>query len=183
MGWGDWIAIHPNTKVLSRDQGLGARDSQYLRDPFSTYASFINEGENRYPFPVDDELVSDDLRPAEIVVAVAIGDIERAYAPGRIGDSAVNDEIGGEPVVIFSRGSGSFATVFSRRLNPDDRQLEFEFVDGMFVDSQSGIEWNLAGLAVSGELEGSRLDPLPSRRAFWFSISISNQNIEIYGNE
>lgn len=183
MGWGDWIAIQPNTKVLSRDQGLGARDSQYLRDPFSTYASFINEGENRYPFPVDDELVSDDLRPAEIVVAVAIGDIERAYAPGRIGDSAVNDEIGGEPVVIFSRGSGSFATVFSRRLNPDDRQLEFEFVDGMFVDSQSGIEWNLAGLAVSGELEGSRLDPLPSRRAFWFSISISNQNIEIYGNE
>ena len=68
-------------------------------------------------------------------------------------------------------------------MNPDDRQLEFEFVDGMFVDSQSGTEWNLAGLAVSGELEGSRLDPLPSRRAFWFSISISNQNIEIYGNE
>ncbi|MEE8046378.1 MAG: DUF3179 domain-containing protein [Dehalococcoidia bacterium] len=181
MGWGEWLEIYPTTKILSRSQGLGTRPSQYLRDPFSTYANFINEGPGRYPFPVDDDLVSDVLRPAEIVLAVAIGDIERAYPPGRIGDAAINDEIDGGQIVVFSRGDRQMATVFSPVLDSDDRQLEFEFVDNAFKDTQTGSEWNLAGIAVSGELEGTRLTPLPSRRAFWFSISISNQNIEVYG--
>jgi hypothetical protein len=183
MGWGEWLEIHPNTRILSRDQGLGNRASQYLRDPFSTYANFINEGENRYPFPVDNELVSDALRPAEIVIAVAIGETERAYPPDRIGDAAVNDVIGGDPVVVFSRADGQFASVFSPLLGSDNRHLEFEFADATYRDTETGSEWNLAGIAVSGELEGSRLKALPSRRAFWFSISISNPEIVVYGNQ
>ncbi len=182
MTWGDWLEIYPGTKILSREQGLDTRPSQYLRDPFSTYANFINEGEDRYPFPVDGELVSDALRPAEIVLAVEIDDIERAYPPGRIGDAAVNDVIGNTPVVVFSRGETQVATVFSPIIETDHRKLEFEIVDGEFKDLQTSSVWNIAGVTTSGELEGERLAPLPSRRAFWFSISISNSEIEIFGD-
>ena len=83
----------------------------------STYADFINEGENRYPFPVDAELVSDLLRPAEVVIAVEINGNERAYPPGRIGDTAANDVIGGEPRIVFSRGDDPIPTVFSPLLS------------------------------------------------------------------
>ena len=181
MSWGDWSALHPSTKLLSREQGLGTPKSQYLRDPFSTYADFINEGENRYPFPVDSNLVSEALRPAEVVVAVAINGSERAYPPGRIGDAAINDVIGGEQVVVFSRAIGPVATVFSPVLENDGRRLDFEFADGLFTDIQTGSVWNIAGAAISGELEGTRLTPLPSRRAFWFTISISNPDVDVYG--
>ena len=139
----------------------------------------INEDGNNFPFPVDVDLVSDSLRLAEIVVAVAIRDHERAYPPTRIGNTAVNDLIDGEPVVVFSRGTRQVATVFSPVV--EGRQLEFEYVDGMFRDLETNSTWNLGGVATSGQLEGTRLTPLPSRRAFWFSISISNPNIEVYG--
>jgi hypothetical protein len=180
MGWGDWLELHPNTRVLSREQGLGTRPSQYLNDPFSTYADFINGGEDRYPFPVDGELINEALRPAEIVLAVEVDGVERAYPPGRVGDAAVNDQIGDKPVVVLSRGTSQSATVFSPVLEADARLLEFEFSDGEFRDLQTGSIWNFGGLATAGELEGAKLNPLPSRRAFWFSISISNPEIDIY---
>ena len=179
MTWDQWLALYPETNVLSLEQGLGTRSSMYLTDPFSTYADYINGGENRFPFPVDTDLVSDSLRPAEIVVAVAIGDHERAYPPTRIGNTAVNDLLDGEPVVVFSRGTRQVATVFSPLV--EGRQLEFAYIDGSFTDLQTGSVWNLGGMATSGELEGARLTPLPSRRAFWFTISISNPDIEVYG--
>ncbi len=179
MTWDQWRALYPETNVLSREQGLGRPASQYDRDPFSNFADYINGGENRFPFPVDTDLVSDSLRPAEIVVAVAIGDQERAYPPTQIGNAAVNDLLDGEPVVVFSRGTRQVATVFSPLV--EGRLLEFDYTDGSFRDQQTGSVWNLGGLATSGELEGTRLTPLPSRRAFWFSISISNPKIEIYG--
>ena len=134
MSWGDWVELHPTTNLLSREQGLGTRASQYLQDPLSTYADFINEGENRYPFPVEAELVSDLLRPAKVVIAVEINGNERAYPPGRIGDAAVNDVIGGEPGIVFSRGDDQIATVFSPLIDPDGRQLDFEFAKGRFTD-------------------------------------------------
>ncbi|MCH7972241.1 MAG: DUF3179 domain-containing protein [Chloroflexi bacterium] len=179
MTWDQWLALYPETNVLSLEQGLGTRSSMYLADPFSTYADYINGGENRFPFPVDTDLVSDSLRPAEIVVAVAIGDHERAYPPTRIGNTAVNDLLDGEPVVVFSRGTRQVATVFSPLVK--GRQLEFAYTDGSFRDLQTGSLWNMGGMATSGELEGTRLTPLPSRRAFWFTISISNPDIEVYG--
>ncbi len=179
MTWSEWTELHPTTKILSREQGLGTSESQYGRDPFAGYGDFINDGDDRYPFPVDTGLVSDALRPAEIVVAVAIGGSERAYPPARIGDAAVNDQIGGEPIVVFSLTNGPIATVFSPVV--EGRQLEFEFANGSFTDIQTGSIWNMAGSAISGEFEGTRLTPLPSRRAFWFTISISSPDIEIYG--
>ena len=181
MSWGQWLGLHPSTKVLSRDQGLGTRASQYLRNPFSTYADFINEGQDRYPFPVDSDLVRDTLRPAEVVIAVEINGSERAYSPGRIGDAAVNDVIGSEPIVVFSRETGPVATVFSPVSALDGRVLEFEFVNGVFKDVQTGSSWSMSGVAISGELENSRLRPLASRRAFWFTISISSPDIDVFG--
>ena len=47
MQWSQWTELHPDTQVLAREQGLGTRASQYLRNPFSTYACFLNEGPNR----------------------------------------------------------------------------------------------------------------------------------------
>ena len=138
MDWGEWLELHPTTKILSRDQGLGGQTDRYLRDPFSSYAEYLNAGDNRYPFPVDESLVGNRLRPSEIVVAVSINDIERGYPPGLIGKAAINDQIDGIPIVVFSRGDRQIATVFSPVLESDSRRLEFEFENGSYKDLQTG---------------------------------------------
>jgi hypothetical protein len=63
----------------------------------------------------------------------------------------VNDQIGGEPIVVFSRGTRQVATVFSPVV--ENRQLEFAYIDGKFRDLQTDSVWNLGGVATSGELE------------------------------
>ncbi len=55
---------------------------------------------------------------------------------------------------------------------PTAPQLTFTPADdGQFVDDQTGSTWNVLGQAVSGELEGTRLEALPHVDTFWFAWS------------
>lgn len=177
MPWSDWLSLHPDTLVLSRDQGFGTPSSRYARDPFDSYADRVDSG--RFAFPVDEERISDSLRLSEIVLSVRVGDTEKAYPAGRIGDAAANDEIDGIPVAIFAQQNGPSAVAYSPLIN--GKTLTFTRTgDGLFVDEQTNSKWDFTGRAVAGELSGERLTPLPSRRAMWFTISIDQPDIEIY---
>ncbi len=91
--------------------------------------------------------------------------------------------VGEQPVVVFwAPGSASpletadvrtgrdvgSAAVYDPRL--DGRTLTFS-PSGQteFTDRETGSRWTLAGLAVAGPLEGSRLTALPHQDAFWFA--------------
>ncbi len=177
MPWSDWLALHPDTLVLSRDQGFGAPSSRYDRDPFGAYPQSVDAG--RFPFPVDEERISGRLRLSEIVLSVQVGETEKAYPIGRIGDQAANDEINGVPVTVFAQENGPAAVAYSPVLNGE--ALTFRSDDnGFYTDSQTGSTWDFSGRAIEGALEGERLERLPSRRAMWFSISIDQPDIEIY---
>ena len=89
----------------------------------------------------------------------------------------MNDEVGGERVVVFSRAA-EFASAF--RPLSGGRRLTFSFVEGTFRDTETGSTWDEAGQAVAGALEGAVLEPLPTRRAFWFSIASSTPGLELY---
>ncbi|MCZ6730855.1 MAG: DUF3179 domain-containing (seleno)protein [SAR324 cluster bacterium] len=96
----------------------------------------------------------------------------------RLGDAAVNDSLGGLPVVIMSRASGPWAGAFVAMVN--GRRLDFRMVRGAISDIQTGSRWNMLGHAEAGPLAGKRLRPLPTRRAFWFSLSLALPGIELY---
>jgi len=173
--WGTWRRLHPDTRVLAREQGFAA-SPDYTQDPFARYPERVARG--RFPFPVSGARLDDRLPPATIVVTVAAGTAERAYAPARIGDAAVNDQVGGEPVVVFSRRDGAIAQAYSRRL--DHRVLHFEYRGSAFRDRGTGSRWDFGGRAVAGPLAGTRLEPLPSRRAFWFAARLALPELELY---
>lgn len=166
--------------MLSRDQGFSIPPSRYDRDPFDSYPQVVDAG--RFPFPVDQDRVGDQLKLSEIVVSVRVRGTEKAYPLGQIGDAAINDEIEGQPVVVFSRQNGPFAAGFSAVV--DGRTLTFTVdssTDGVsYIDDQTKTLWDVTGRAVQGELSGKRLNALPSRRAMWFSISIAQPDIEVY---
>ena len=95
-----------------------------------------------------------------------------------MGDAVANDIVGGEPVVVFSRADGMFGTAFSRLVGGE--ALTFSIARGVITDAETGSTWSLFGEAVEGELSGASLRPLPTRRAFWFSIAIAVPGIEIW---
>ena len=172
--WGDWRRLHPASRLLVSDAGT-AFDSRLSRDPFGeSYQESLDQG--RFPFSVTERTPDPRLRASELVVTAEPEGAAKAYPIGLIGDDAVNDTVGGTPVVLLS-GEESGA-VFSPVVS--GRRLTFEPRDGRFVDGETNSTWNQAGRAVSGPLEGTRLEPVPSRRAFWFSIADAMPQVEVY---
>lgn len=110
-------------------------------------------------------------------------------------ERVINDEIAGEPIVVFhiegarsahdapdiseSRKDGSTGA-FSRII--DEKPLTFEYDKSLIRDEQTGSNWDIAGKAISGPMEGAQLKPLISGYyfdfawlVFWLETEILNQ--------
>jgi hypothetical protein len=158
--WKDWTATHPDTLVLSRDTGY---PRPYERDGFAGYAEAVDSG--RFAFPVGEAARDGRLPAAALVVGVVRDGITRVYpVEGR--SEPINDEIGGQPIVVFPGGGG--ATVFDSAV--DGATLEFERRGEDLVDVQTGSVWSAAGVAISGAMAGTTLAAVPSRTTFWFAF-------------
>ena len=160
VAWNDFRAAFPNGSVLSRETG---HTRSYGSNPYSGYDSATQ------PFLFRDK--PDPRLPAmERVLHVVAGGAERIYPFGAFtGEPVINDEVGGEPVVVMSRGGtlsvldrGTIAdsrripsaAAYSRRQG--ERVIEFEVREGRIADTGTGSVWNLFGEAVEGPLAGSR---------------------------
>lgn len=174
VSWEDFKVLHPDGKVLSRDTG-NLRD--YGRNPYFGYDDI-----NQTPF-LYDGATPDQLPPMARVLTVDLNNEAVAYPYEILREiNAINDSVGGEDVVVFwTEGTASAldtrnipeghevgsAVAYSRSL--DGRILEFTFADGKILDTQTGSEWNIFGIAIAGELKGRRLEPVVSINHFWFS--------------
>lgn len=173
--WGVWRDEHPETKILRREQRVPGSYS-YLQDLFRGYDDVVNSGETTFPLPY--ERVGSELRPADLVLTVEIDDTKRVYPLAILGDAATNDLIAGAPIVVFSQSGGPLGSAFFR--THSEQVLTFEYRDGEIVDDQTGSTWSFLGTAIAGPLAGERLIPAPSRRAFWFSVSIALDSAELF---
>ena len=171
--WNQWLELHPDTLVLSRNLGFGRT---YERDITSSLEAFLNAG--NFPFPVTDAAKDDRLEPAALVLGVEHDDARRAYAIGDLGNAAINDTLADERIVVFSREGGPAAAAFLAEVA--GQKLTFELQDGSIVDHETDSEWSLTGEAISGELEGTQLEPLAIRTAFWFSYASAFPGVELY---
>ena len=172
--WAEWKQLHPGTRLLVSD-GEGTFDARYARDPFGeAYLKRLDEGQ--FPFSVSERTPDPRLRASELVVTAEAEGAAKAYPIRLIGEDAINDTVGGTPVVVLSRGEsgGVFSPVVS------GRRLTFGPQGGGFVDTETNSTWDGFGRAVDGPLTGTELTPLPSRRAFWFSIVDALPQVELY---
>jgi hypothetical protein len=60
------------------------------------------------------------------------------------------------------------------------RALTFRLTDESLEDTETGSRWDDSGLAVSGPLAGTRLEAVPSRTSFWFSVAGALPGIALY---
>ncbi len=180
LGWDRARRLYPDMLVLSRDTGFPSYESsgRYGQNPYRGYDS--GRGPYRRFFQGS---FSDDLPAMERVVAIDVGE---GWAAGfadlqktGVAHGAVDDQAF---VVFWAPGAASAlddsriaagrdvgqTAAFSRVLN--GRTLTFEATeDGRYRDLETGSNWDLAGRAVGGPLEASRLAPVAHGNHFWFA--------------
>lgn len=164
--WAAWRRDHPDTLVLAPPQDRRLRDS---RDGHGREEFFSRPG-------IEIALVStiagtlDRRYPEnEMVLGIHLEAGTRGYplrevkASGRV----VEDEVGGEPVVVFAGpGQEDFAMAcYARTI--DGRILAFRRAEGGFADRETGTTWSIEGVGIAGPLAGRHLDPVPSSYLRW----------------
>jgi hypothetical protein len=182
----DFRNAYPKGRVLSRETGI---NRPYGKNPYRGYDRI---GDQPFLFydPVDRR-----LPPMERVLGVMQDGKVRVYPLSVFSASPViNDEIGREPIVVFSREgvlsvldaelireSREIATAaaYSRRIS--DRILSFERRDNRIVDRETGSEWDLFGRAIAGPLKDTRLKSVDNGVHFAFAWLAFNPASEIYG--
>jgi hypothetical protein len=179
LAWSDFRKAYPTGQILDWTQSGFNRD--YGRNPYSGYDDPANT-----PFLFRGAL---DGRAVAMqrVVGIEIGDEAAAYALDLVREAdgkATSISLDESPLVILWKTGQSSAldtrevsgatdvgsvAVFSPEV--DGQLLSFTFVDGSFVDSDTGSEWTITGEAVAGPLAGTQLDQVSHLDTFWFAWS------------
>jgi hypothetical protein len=173
----DFAAAHPDGDVLSRETGF---NPDYGRNPYVGYDTVDQD-----PF-LFDGVLDGRLSPKERVVTVGDGDEAVAFpyselrkvgvAAGTLQAQAIvvlwvpgTASALGAPNIDAGEDIGSTG-VF--RPVVDGRELTFVRdgeADAPIRDRETGSTWSVTGLAVAGELEGARLEPIIHGDHFWFA--------------
>ena len=171
--WATWKELHPDTKVMSTG-GLGRYDN---------YNGYYMSNRNGV---IGQSFEDDRLNNKQLVVGVDFNGVTKAYPTATLlNNPVVNDDVGGQPALVYMDGPTGTALVFDRTV--DGRTLTFS-IDGeengiqtKLVDEETGTIWSaFSGLAVKGELSGTRLERLPSHLSFWFAWTDWYRDTELY---
>lgn len=173
MKWAEWKGQHPDTIALVK--GYPASYTSYSRYYTNNDAGVLGE-----------TIFDDRLRTKQVVIGVVINGEAVAYPFFEIGreETLVNDEIGGEPVLVVLDMDGSSGIVFSRR-SQDGEALTFSLIEGLiFTDEETGSTWDgRTGSAIDGSLAGTQLERIKSTKSFWFSWKDFYPETRVYGED
>lgn len=186
VSWKDFKERFPGGKVLSRETGF---QRAYGSNPYVGYDSelrpflFSGEPDERYP-------------AMERVVGVTAGGVNKAYPFSVISqERAVNDEVGGEPVLVVWGAEETASALDSSDIpqgrsvgaglaylrTVEGRVLTFDSQgDDTFKDRETGSTWDLLGNAIAGPLAGTKLTPAVHTNHFWFAWAAFNQGSPVY---
>lgn len=166
--YGEWLALHPDTRVLSLDTG-------HVRDygPGVAYAEYWASPGPIFPVPGrDGPLAIKDVVYAVRLDGETVGfPVEELTAAGFLVDT-----VGGTLVVVFRTEDGSGGRAY------DAGNVTFASYDHLarVALSADGRRWTLAEDALTGD-DGTTLPRLPGHNAFWFAITNHATRGRLYG--
>ncbi len=181
ISWADFKDQYPNGDVLSKETGY---NRSYGRNPYAGYDDI-----NQTPFLFDGVYV-DALPPMARVLTIELNGETVAYPYDILQEmGVVNDEIGGEEIVVFwTEGTASALDAALIEAGQDvgaaaaySRQGRTFFAKGGIIyDEETTSVWNIFGEAVEGKLKGEKLSPVVSVNHFWFSWAAFKPETRIY---
>ena len=168
MTWGEWITNHPDTLVLSPNT------------PFIDRYRAVNTGS----FNPNEAIYGDDRMDSNaLIIGVEVEGIFKGYPISEFPDAggAINDTVGGHPIVALYDGTSQTGLAYSSVLN--GQTLEFYTVEGedfAVRDKQTESTWDAQGNAISGSLAGNVLEFVPSFISEWYGWSGYHPETQIF---
>lgn len=153
--WRNWLARHPETKVLSLDTG-------FIRDyrPGRPYGEYFASPDTMFPVRVTDTR----LAAKSYVFALRDDAVEKAWALALFeGGAVINDKSGEVSIVLI----GDAATRTVRAYASNGRQFT-AVQDNPDVVQADGIDWRITEDALI-PADGEPLQRLPGHIAYWFA--------------
>jgi hypothetical protein len=152
--WRDWLADHPDTRVLSLETG---HERDYT--PGQPYGEYFASPDLMFPVLVPDER----LAPKDYVFAVRADGARKAWPLAAFEDGAVlNERIGELPVVLVGDAASRTVRAYrsgGRRFAPGAEEGTLE---------AAGERWRIGESALVGP-HGEGLTRLPGHVAYWFA--------------
>ncbi len=179
--WSAWLAMHPDTTVLSNETGVYGPES-YLpeSDPNSLYFSVRNASGIGFPaWPQNDTLPK-----KTIVLGVNVGGLTKAYALDDLAaEPVLNDTVGGTNLVVVTDPQQSGPRVY---LSEGVRFESLPAVQGgeITVTGAGREVWRVTEEALVRVDDPSRvLERLPTIISYWFGWYISHPGTMVHGHE
>ena len=153
----EWLAQHPDTLVLDIETG-------HFRDyrEGAAYAGYF--ASSGLMFPVPDR--SGPLAVKDSVYAVRLNGEVVGYPILLLGEVGfVQDEIGGDPVVVFATPDRTGGRAYAAGA---ERFVLYDIEGGSAV-TENGSRWSVTEGALISE-SGEELERLPGHNSFWFAL-------------
>jgi len=172
--WGDWLAQHPDTLVLSRDTGVYPAE---FYEPGVLYGGYFASEETM--FPVWQR--SDALAAKAFVYTLFLDGVPKAYDVATLAnEQVVNDLLADTNVVLVATRGTSQADGIDRRLGPVSYtnggevrayargdEVYFPGPDPYTLLDSAGNAWQVTEDALIGT-DGQRATRLSGHLAYWF---------------
>jgi hypothetical protein len=159
-----WKKYYPDSPVWMRS--MTWRDTFYLT--LLARADVIDPASSVMVYPLQHER-DERLSMKSCVVGLLVEGQARAYPVASVeAQQVINDQLGGQPVAIFS--DGDFIQVCERNI---EQNTVLTFVSasetGQFIDKESGSTWASTGECIAGKYQGRQLSLVPHyNKIFWY---------------
>jgi hypothetical protein len=162
--WKRWREMYPQTLVISDNTGFNRNYTSY---PYGGYRQ-----ENTLPlFGLRTGQIDGRFPPKHTVLGILHNGTQKAYPFASLSaNRVINDSFNGLDLLVVSDIDGRLAIPYERVVN--GQVLTFEAGGSspfQMSDEQTGSLWNIKGEAVSGSLQGAKLQQIPAYNAFWFA--------------
>ena len=169
--WEEWLALHPETSVLSYETDF---EAQYRT---------VTIGMPNGRFDRDLLSLDDRLRSEELILGVMVGDAFVAYPIAALEQTSgvINVDVNGVPIVVFYDAEANAGIAYARDL--DGETARFERASGasfLATDSISGSVWDFSGRNVSDDNAEDSLEFVTSYLSEWYGWSAYHPDTTIY---
>jgi peroxiredoxin len=194
--WHRWHPLYPSGQVLSRPTrriaiGGQKKQSRVIALPYDSSASqeilwnydldpyegYKRDRGNTFGTPFDDQR----LDGKTTVWGITVSGAAKAYLPRAVVKrGALNDTVGGQPILVLWEPSRQMIKFFDRRLPSSDKVLTFNLQNGHITDTETRSIWNTDGRAESGPSKGTQLRILPGIPSYWFAWLAFHPKTELF---
>ncbi len=163
--WGQWVKAHPDTTVLARETGI--YPGRFYSSEWDSRSIYFHYRESAATmFPVGE--TSDVLSLKGQVIGLRINGEAKAYPLEELsGQPVVNDELGGQPLVVVTAGP-----LGSRAYERGEETFLLEeggASDTTLLTDSAGKLWRVEEAALVQEDDPAlRFPRIPSHNAYWF---------------